>query len=538
MTFRDALRAAHPTADELRTRRWRFIPYDRLTDAVGPLARESPRDVGLVFVESRDKARRRPYHRRKLALLLSNERHFALEMAAKGYRILYARGDGTFGELLRETAARHGLAGFDLTRPAERELRADLDDARAQGLTLTESPDETWLSTDDDFDRACPAAPYRMDAFYREVRRRTGVLMAKAKPVGGRFSFDGENRLPWHGQPAAPPRFSVTPDAITREVLDLVATAFPHAWGTLDGYDLPASRDDALAAWRHAREHALPHFGPFEDAMSAREATLFHTLASPLLNLSRLTPRQLVDDALADLDAGRLTLASAEGFVRQVLGWREFVRHVHARTDGFRTLSPAASPDALAAAEPLPAAWWATAPSGLRCLDTVVDRVWKTGYAHHIERLMVLANIATLIGVSPRALTDWFWAGFIDAYDWVVEPNVLGMGTFADGGLMTTKPYVSGGAYVDRMSDFCDGCRFDPSGRNAQRPCPLTPMYWDLLGRNRARLATLERMKLPLAAQAKRTDAQKRHDEAVTLAVRRHLREGNAVPADVARVAK
>ena len=533
MTFASRIRAARPTPDEVAARRWVYVPYDQLTTDVGPLAGADPAAVGVVMVESAARARARPYHQWKLAVVLANERHFALELAAKGFRVLYLTGDDGFGAQLRAALARHAIARFTVMEPAERILREELRDA---GVALDLIANATWLTTPLHFEAALPAAPYRMDAFYRHVRRATGLLMEGGRPVGGRFSFDGENRARWPGTPAAPDRFGVAPDAITREVIDLVRARFAGHPGDLAGFDLPASADDARALWAHARQHALAHFGPYEDAMSVAHPHLFHSRVSPLLNLGRLLPGAVVADVIADHGAGRVPLASAEGFVRQVLGWREFVRHVHRVTDGFRALDAGGAPNHLGAHAPLPAAYWGEVKSGLRCLDTVVADVRREGASHHITRLMVLANLATLLGVSPRALTDWFWAMYTDAYDWVVEPNVLGMGTFAAGDVMTTKPYVSGAAYLARMGDACRGCRFDPTGRDAARPCPLTPLYWNLLDRAAPALAGNERMKLPMASARRRTEAQRAHDARVRLRVLDALGRAEEVPSDVASV--
>jgi deoxyribodipyrimidine photolyase-related protein len=251
--------------------------------------------------------------------------------------------------------------------------------------------------------------------------------------------------------------------------------------------------------------------------MSSRSSGLFHTRISALLNLHRLLPSRVV----ADVEGMALPLASQEGFIRQVLGWREFVRHVHVATDGFRNLPDGvapiaqadrdggATPSFLGASERLPPVFWGTS-SGLACLDRIVADVWAEGYSHHITRLMVLANLATLLDVSPRELTDWFWVAYADAYDWVVEPNVLGMGTYAVGDLMTTKPYVAGAAYIARMSDYCEGCAFDP-----KTTCPITRLYWAFLARHAGRLRDNLRLRLPLQALRKRP-AAKREDDART----------------------
>jgi deoxyribodipyrimidine photolyase-related protein len=240
-------------------------------------------------------------------------------------------------------------------------------------------------------------------------------------------------------------------------------------------------------------------------------------------------PRRIVDDVVA-LD---LPHASTEGFIRQILGWREFVHRVHVATDGFRNgpgCDPAGAPSLLGADLPVPPAFWPPswggAPSGLRCLDSVVHDVWAEGYSHHITRLMVLANIGALLDVSPRALTDWFWVAYVDAYDWVVEPNVLGMGTFAVGDVMTTKPYIAGAAYIDRMSDFCGPCAFSPKKPASDGGCPLTPMYWAYLQRHEPALKGNERLKLPLASSRKRSDVDRASSERVYQITRRALQGG------------
>lgn len=518
-------RALRDRASDPRGRRWLFVPYDQLSDAVGPLAREDPGTLGIVLVEAPAKAARRPYHKQKLALVLANLRHFALEQAARGVAVRHVVADGSYADALAPLAA--ALGPLRAMEPAERELRADLAPlVRSGGLELL--PHEGWLTTRADFDAAFAGKKrWRMDTFYRHVRRRTGILMDGAEPRGGRFSFDTENRKPWRGDPPAPepPRFR--PDAVTQEVGELVATRFARHPGRLDLATLPATARDAETAWEWARRACLPHFGPHEDAMSSASRTLFHTRISALLNNLRITPQRVVAEAAAQ----DLPIASQEGFVRQVLGWREFLRHVHTATDGFRRLPDGASvplapdggaaPNALGAVRPLPPAFWGAA-SGLACLDRVVADVWADAYGHHITRLMVLSNVATLIGVEPRALCDWFWVAYADAYDWVVEPNVLGMGSFALGDLFTTKPYVSGAAYIDRMSDYCGGCAFSP-----KRDCPITGLYWNFLAEQAQTLAGNARIAMPLRSAQRRSGAQRAHDRAVAEWARATLAAGD-----------
>lgn len=489
-----------------RGRRWLFVPYDQLSDRIGPLSREDPAELGVVVVESTWKAKRRPYHKQKLALVLANLRHFALEQAARGVAVRHVATTGRYRDALAPLVRE--LGPLRVMDPAERELRTDLAPLFETG-GLARIPHEGWLTTTEQFEAS--ARPWRMDAFYRRVRKETGILMDGGKPVGGKYSFDAANRKPWHGDPPAPDLPTFSPDAITAEVGALVEEHFADHPGRLRLDRLPATIDDAESSWRWACESCLPEFGPYEDAMSARSTNLFHTRVSSLLNLHRLLPRRVV----ADVEGLDVPLNGKEGFIRQVLGWREFVRHVHVATDGFRDIETTSFFDA---DEPLPAAYWGE-PSGLACLDRVVESVWEEGYSHHITRLMVLSNLATLLDLSPRALTDWFWVAYTDAYDWVVEPNVLAMGTYAVGDLMTTKPYVSGAAYIDRMSDYCGTCRFHP-----KKDCPITPLYWAFLARHRERLAGNPRLRLPLASLGKRSDARRREDAEIFRRMRETLR--------------
>lgn len=521
--FHEALRERNP--DRPGTRRWVYVPYDQLSDRFGPLAETPPSELGIVMVENPAKADRRPYHKQKLALVLASGRHFALEQAARGVAVVHRVATGSLAATLEEVAGE--LGPLEVQRPAERELRAELASLFESG-TLVELPHEGWLTTEDEFTAACgDAPPWRMDSFYRAVRRRTGVLMVDGKPEGGRFSFDGENRKPWKGEPAAPPTPTFRPDGVTTEVCEMVEEHYADHPGRLDPRTIPASKAQVRRLWSWALSECLPLFGPFEDAMSTRSRSLFHTRISPLLNINRITAAEVLEDVLG-LEG--VPLPSQEGFVRQVLGWREFVRHVHEQTDGFREIpevgaNPSvnghAAPSFLEAHLPLPPVFWGESPSGLHCLDHTVEQVWDEGYSHHITRLMVLANWGTLLDVSPRELTDWFWAAYVDAYDWVVEPNVLAMGTFATGEVMTTKPYVSGSAYVNRMSDFCGACAFDP-----KKDCPMTRLYWAFLARNAERLEGNQRVSLPLRNVAKRKPAEREKDRETFESVRAALERG------------
>ena len=407
---------ARPAPTDVPGRRWIYVPYDRLTDRVGPLQGTPAEACGIVMVESEEKGKRRPYHKKKLALLLANERHFALEQAARGVKVIYFFTTGGFGDGLLQVQKDYALPQITVMRPAERELRLDLKEAQQRGLKLEEVEDATWLTSEAEFDQIFPGktSGLLMDRFYRKMRQRSGVLMDGAKPVGGKYSYDQENRKPYRGEIPVPRRPGYAPDAVTEEVLQLVARQFPDHFGTLDGFNLPTTAEDCRDYWKFAVTHLLPHFGPWEDAMASGQPDLFHSKVSALMNLSRVLPHEAVDDVAAAYAQGLIPLASAEGFVRQILGWREFMRHVHRATDGYRKLPvpyekrknglyAGAAPTALNATRALPAAYWGV-PSGLNCLDTVVRQVVTEGWSHHITRLMVLSNLATLCGFSSARI--------------------------------------------------------------------------------------------------------------------------------------
>ncbi|GAA3764720.1 cryptochrome/photolyase family protein [Terriglobus aquaticus] len=570
MPFLEQMRAAEPDAAERKRRTWVFVPYDRINDRIGPLAKLAPAEAGLILIESHAKGRNRPYHKKKVLVVLSNMRHFALEQQARGVAVIYRNGPPSYGEQLLELQRELGLPSIHLAEPAERELRKDLETWQAKGLDLTIGPDDAWLSTAEDWSAVFGDEPasapqvggrgqrqFLMERFYRYMRKKTGILMdSPTKFVGGQLSFDADNRQAYRGEVPVPTRPSYPPDAITLELIEWLSHNGVPSIGTFDGFDLPVTASDCRAYWQFALKELLPNFGPYEDAMSSREPMLFHSAISALMNVSRILPQDVIRDVADAYDRLQLPLARAEGFIRQILGWREFMRHIHRVTDGFRTVEQRpdppsnrsaneysallvkerndaapdrpATPSALDAHRPLPPAYWGV-PSGMFCLDTATSQVMFQGWSHHILRLMVLSNLATLCGFSPRELTDWFWVAYVDAYDWVVEPNVLGMSTFADGGITGTKPYVSGAAYINRMSDYCGKCRLDPRKSTGPGSCPLTALYWSFLERHQDLLGSNQRLRMPYntlnkKSASERTELRNRAERAI-----RQLEAGDLV---------
>jgi deoxyribodipyrimidine photolyase-related protein len=529
-------------------RRTVLVLPDQLSVEIGALKGASPRETTIILVESGEWLTRRPYHRQRLGWILLSQRTFALEAAESGFHVEVLRGDAPISAQL----AAHTAESMTAMEPAEREMRVELAPLVAAGR-LSFVPHDGFLTTASDLGRGRTAEGWRMDRFYQGVRQRTGILMTDdGKPVGGKYSFDAENRKRWDGTPPAPTPPEFPGSLLREEVVREIETRFKAHPGELDVDTIPTSRAEIDRMWSWAKRACLTHFGPYEDAMSRLSRGIFHTRLSPLMNLHRLLPRTVVSEVAA-MD---LPLSSKEGFIRQVLGWREFVYQVHRATDGFREgrtdderplptpgdggyarwsgkqwtpIAPppagvdgGARPNALRADLDLPPAWWG-AESGLACLDHVVGDVWAEGWSHHITRLMVLANIATLLGVSPRELCDWFWIAYVDAWDWVVEPNVLAMGSFGETS-MTTKPYVSGGAYLEKMGDSCAHCRFTPG-----KDCPIGGLYWAFLSRNEPVLRDNPRMKLPLASARGRSDASRTADHGVFVSVRDLLIHGRPI---------
>lgn len=326
--FLQDIAAFAPTDEEARSRRWIYVPYDRLHDGVGPLAESRPEDTVVVLMESRAKGTRRPYHKKKLTLVLSAMRHFALEQAERGCRVVYGASPTSFSDGLLALQTRWEWKELLVNRPAERELRVELRAAKDAGLRIRAVRDTAWLSTTEDFEAVFgkfdaeklhgTQRHYLMDRFYRHMRLKTGYLMEKSKPVGGKWNWDSENRKPYRGEVPVPVRPNFPPDVITREVMELIEQRHPEHFGSLEGFDMPVTRRDAEMAWRFALERLLPFFGPWEDAMDTAHPDLFHSLTSASLNLTLLRPRDLLEQLLEAYAAGTIPLQSTEGFLRQI----------------------------------------------------------------------------------------------------------------------------------------------------------------------------------------------------------------------------
>ena len=448
--------------------------------------------TAAVFMVESDRAFRQwRYHRKRITFLCAAMRHFAAELRAAGRRVHYhpLRPDGYRDTIaaLRHHVATTGDDHFVVVDPADHHTRAWVDTLPGKlGITIDVQPNTLFLTDRVKFSawvRSLPKPPV-MEQFYRLMRRKHRVLLtADGKPVGGRWNFDKDNRRPAAGSLLMPPPPAVDPDAVTRAVMAEVDRRFPDHPGTADGFDYPVTRAAAEAALADFLDRRLPFFGDVEDAMLADHRTLYHSRLSAVMNAGLVSPMAAIRGAEARYHAGLAPINAVEGFVRQILGWREFVYGMyHTFMPEYRGRNSRG--DRL----PLPSFFW-TGRTDMNCLRRTITDVVDHGYSHHIQRLMVICNFATLAGLSPAATADWFLSMYVDSHDWVVTPNVIGMAMNADGGVMATKPYVSSAAYIDRMSDYCRGCRFDPKQRVGPTACPFNALYWTFLDDHRAAVA-------------------------------------------------
>lgn len=461
----------------------------------------------------------------RTALFLSAMRHFAADLRAAGHTVHYAR--------LDDAATRASLAAqldADITRlrpeslvmtaPGDwRVLQALRAVAAASGVPLEVREDRHFFCSVAEFaQHAAGRSTLRMEYFYREMRRRHGILLTPSgEPEGGAWNYDEANRRPFprQGPGLVPPRATFRPDAITHEVLDLVAERFADHPGTLDSFAWPVTRAQALEALTLFVDERLAGFGAAQDAMWPGEPWLWHAHLSAALNLKLLDPREVVAAAEDAYRAGRVPIEAAEGFIRQVLGWREYVRGVY-----WTQMPGYAHRNALEAHEPLPDWYW-TGETPMACLSDAIDTTLRNGYAHHIQRLMVTGLYALLLGVEPSALHAWYLAVYVDAVEWVELPNTLGMSQFADGGLLGSKPYVASGKYIARMSPYCRTCPFDPAQRTGDDACPFTTLYWDFLLRHEQAMAANPRMALQVRNVARLDDDERAAISERAAAIRR-----------------
>ncbi|GAA0473929.1 cryptochrome/photolyase family protein [Parasphingorhabdus litoris] len=472
---------------------------DQLSWNMSSLAgQEKDRSV-LLMMEVEAEATYVKHHKAKIAYIFSAMRHHAETLRSRGWTVDYVKLDdpdnsGSFTGEIARACERYTIDSIRITEAGEWRIMAMIENWQDQfDIPVTICPDDRFIATHKEFDDwAEGKKQLRMEFFYREMRRKTGLLLDEdGKPEGGKWNYDAENRKPAQSDLMMPKPIRFDPDEITQEVMELVAEKFADHPGSLDHFHFAVTHEEALRQRRQFLDHALAQFGDYQDAMLTGEPFLWHSILSPYINSGLLDPLELCQE-VADLYAdGKVPLNAAEGFIRQIIGWREYVRGIY-----WREGPDYAERNFLDARRPLPEFYY-TGDTDMLCLSEAIGQTLDLSYAHHIQRLMITGNFALIAGIDPHAVHIWYLEVYADAYEWVELPNTLGMSQFGDGGIIASKPYASSGNYINKMSDHCTSCRYDVKQRMGKKACPFNALYWDFLARNEEKLAKNNRLAMP-----------------------------------------
>jgi deoxyribodipyrimidine photolyase-related protein len=476
---------------------------DQLSLRISSLRRAEKSTSIVLMAEVMAEATYARHHKKKLVLVFSAMRHFAEELRQEGWTVDYIKLDDSAntqslpGEIER-AKKRHRMSNVIMTEAGEwrlRELLAPYDPLEDDRFICSHATFRAWASGRKEL---------RMEYFYRDMRRTTGLLMVDGEPEGDRWNFDAENRKPADGALLLPQPHQETPDAITNDVLALVTSAFPNSFGDAEPFWFAVTRQGAEAALTYFLKKILPQFGDTQDAMLKDHRFLNHSLLSAYINIGLLDPLDVCHRVETEYKKGRVAIASAEGFIRQIIGWREYVRGIYwLKMPDYRKVN------ALNAKRPLPDFYW-TAETDMSCMQHAILQTKEEAYAHHIQRLMVTGNFALLAGLDPFEVHEWYLAVYIDAYEWVELPNTVGMALHADGGLLGSKPYAASGAYINRMSDYCRTCHFDVKKRTGEGACPFNALYWNFISTHADRFKRNPRMAQMVATYNRFADDEQR----------------------------
>jgi deoxyribodipyrimidine photolyase-related protein len=474
----------------------RLVLADQLSESIASMQGLNKADDIILLCEVMEEATYVPHHPKKIAFLFSAMRHFAAEIEAQGIRVRYIALDdafntGSFTGEVQRAVSEIRPAGLVVTEPGEfRVLEMMKSWQTLLGIPVSILPDTRFLATHSGFaDWAKNKKQLRMEFFYREMRKKYSILMdVDGKPTGGQWNYDKDNRKPPKAGMKSPPRIIHKKSVTTKEVLELVKDRFGHHFGSLEPFHFAVTREQAMLELEHFIIHLLPSFGSYQDAMVAGEPYLYHSLISSYLNAGLLLPLEICQKAEAAYRAGKAPLNAAEGFIRQVLGWREYVRGIY-----WHFMPEYAERNSLDATRPLPDFYW-TAKTHMFCIAEAVRHTRDHAYSHHIQRLMVTGNFALLAGLDVKQVQKWYLAVYSDAYEWVELPNTLAMALFGDGGVVASKPYAASGKYIHRMSNYCKQCKYDPDEMTGERACPFNALYWDFLARHEEKFRGNQRM--------------------------------------------
>ncbi|MFQ3236003.1 MAG: deoxyribodipyrimidine photolyase-related protein [Paraglaciecola sp.] len=493
----------------------RLILADQLSHSLAslqdPLSENDLANDWVLMAEVRAEATYVKHHKKKIAFLFSAMRHFANELTALGHQVHYSQYDdpankgSLFGEV-QHFCKQYKVKKIILTHPGEYRVLQDMQSWQDKlGIEVEIRQDSRFLASLEDFAQwAEGRKQLRMEFFYREMRKTWGFLMDGKKPVGDKWNFDSANRKALGKNPVVPKPTIFTPDTITQDVIELVNKHFSHHFGSLENFHFGVTRQQALVVLAEFVSQRLINFGDYQDAMHQGEPWLYHSHISFYLNCGLLLPKEVIELAEQAYHSDAAPLNAVEGFIRQVLGWREYVRGLY-----WLKMPAYESENFLEASRSLPAFFW-DSNTHMNCLHQSVKETQANAYAHHIQRLMVLGNFALLAGLHPDEVNEWFLIVYADAYQWVEMPNVTGMILFADGGLMASKPYAASGSYINKMSNYCQHCHYSVKEKTGPQACPFNYLYWDFLDRNKDKLGKNPRLSMPYRTLEKMTDDKKR----------------------------
>jgi deoxyribodipyrimidine photolyase-related protein len=478
------------------TKTLRLILSDQLSHDISSLSEIDKKNDLILMCEVWEEATHVKHHKKKIAFIFSAMRHFAEKLEGKGFQVRYTRLDdpdntNSFkGEVLR-ALKQHKPEKIIVTAPSEYRVFQDMQFWEAEFSVRVEiRPDDRFLCSPEEFaEWADDRKQLRMEYFYREMRKKYDVLMNDDKPEGGLWNYDSENRKPPKEGLDIPQTYKSKPDEITQKIINLVSEKFSDNFGDLEPFHFAVTRDQALQALDQFISERLCHFGDYQDAMVKGEPWMYHSHLSFYLNCGLLNPLECVRKAEEAYYNHKAPLNSVEGFIRQILGWREYIRGIY-----LLKMPEYAQENYLQAQRKLPWLFWG-GDTKMNCLRQCVKETKENAYAHHIQRLMVLGNFCLLTGIDPKLVNEWFLVVYADAYEWVELPNVSGMILYADGGYLASKPYIAGGAYINRMSDYCKGCTYKVSKKNGPDACPFNYLYWNFVIKHKEKFSTNSRMR-------------------------------------------
>ncbi|ARH01323.1 cryptochrome/photolyase family protein [Legionella micdadei] len=473
-----------------------FILGDQLSETLSAITAINKCDDVILMCEVAQEATYVDHHPKKIAFIFSAMRHFAQELVAKGYQVRYIKFDdpdnqGSLTKELFRAIEEVKPSSICLTEPGEWRVLKMIQDCKDQlAVPLTIHEDNRFLCTTNEFKNwATCKNQLRMEHFYRMMRQKHNLLIdEKGKPIGGSWNYDAQNRKNAKHVPSFPKRLEYPIDVITADILRLVSTHFSNHFGELHPFNLAVTRNQALSEADYFMGHCLGFFGDYQDAMLSNEITLYHSKLSFYLNTGLLQPLELCRRAEQAYFTQKAPLNSVEGFIRQILGWREYVRGIY-----WLFMPSYKEMNYFNAVRHLPAFFWG-AETKMFCIKEVVRQTSAEAYSHHIQRLMITGNFALLAGLDPQQVCDWYLTVYADAYEWVELPNTLGMALYADGGLMSTKPYAASGKYINRMSNFCQSCPYNPNDLLGENACPFNALYWNFLKQNQEKLKNNTRL--------------------------------------------